>query len=291
MVQRVGAGLAFMAFSSLSLTLNDAVTKLLLGRFGAGQIVATQAGIVLLVVCLVGLMRGARPPRGAELRWQMVRALLNAASMVTFVWGLHYLPLTQSVLVSFTNPLLTALLAPVLLGERTNPLRIGSALLGFAGIAIGASGGEIGMSPYLLLPLASAVFATLRDLVTRRNSRDSSLGATMLCSTAVNLIVGLVWTQGIVILPGGSDIWLFAFLCGCFGLALFAMVESLRLADAGLVSPAKYTSAIWAIIIDYLFWSLVPSPQALVGAVVVIAAMLGLWLSTFTWRQIEERRN
>ena len=56
----------------------------------------------------------------------------------------------------------------------------------------------------------------------------------------------------------------------CFG--LFLMTEALRFAEASLLSPYKYSSVIWALLLGYLFWGEQLNPLAYVGTAGIVIA-------------------
>ena len=49
-----------------------------------------------------------------------------------------------------------------------------------------------------------------------------------------------------------------------------------RSAPAAVVAPFEYTAMLWAVLLDFVVWSVLPSPLTLAGASIVIGA--GLYL-------------
>ncbi len=58
------------------------------------------------------------------------------------------------------------------------------------------------------------------------------------------------------------------------GTAQLFVTQSLRLGEAAVVSPLRYSSIIWAVAFGYLFWGELPDAQVVAGLVVVIASGL-----------------
>lgn len=277
MITRPAVGIALMLASSLLLTINDALTKLLLGRLPTGQIVLTQALITLAAVLVISI-RG----RGAKLKVhsrprQLLRAFFNVGSLITFVVGLMYLPLSIAIVLSFANPLFVLLLAPVIIGEKLDGPRLIAVLIGFIGVLVVINPTSGTLSLYALLPLASAACAALRDIVTRRLAQTDVTQATMLHSAAATAVVGLIWSKGEFVIPAVDDAVLLAAMSVAYLGALYCMIDALRFADASTVSPFKYTSLIWAVALDQLIWMRPPAFNVLVGAMIIVTAMIFIY--------------
>ena len=58
------------------------------------------------------------------------------------------------------------------------------------------------------------------------------------------------------------------------GAAYFFLVEALRLAEASVVTPYKYVTLIWAVLIGLIIWGDIPTTNTLVGAVFVVGSGL-----------------
>ena len=58
------------------------------------------------------------------------------------------------------------------------------------------------------------------------------------------------------------------------GCGHFCMIESFRAAEAGLVSPFKYSGILWAVGLGYLLWAELPDIWVTTGSLIVIASGL-----------------
>ncbi|MGH6621764.1 MAG: DMT family transporter, partial [Alphaproteobacteria bacterium] len=54
--------------------------------------------------------------------------------------------------------------------------------------------------------------------------------------------------------------------------AHFLMIEALRLGEAALIAPFRYTALLWATIYGYVLWGDLPGAWVLAGAAIVIAS-------------------
>ena len=76
------------------------------------------------------------------------------------------------------------------------------------------------------------------------------------------------------VMPTAIDFLLFCVLGLCGSIANLLLTQSYRLAETSLVTPIKYLSLVFAIMFGFLIWSEVPKILTLLGALLVIASSL-----------------
>jgi len=54
--------------------------------------------------------------------------------------------------------------------------------------------------------------------------------------------------------------------------------RALKLAPASVVVPYQYTTIVWAILLGYIFFGDIPAPAMLVGAAIIIAAGIYIFI-------------
>jgi drug/metabolite transporter (DMT)-like permease len=196
-----------------------------------------------LVACAVVVMRRRRDIRERHLDLHGLRNVIHFSGQNLWLLALTMSPLAQVFAVEFSYPIMVALTAPFFLGERLTALRIGVALLGFAGILIVARPfGGAGFSPGLLAALASAVCFAGTALVTKRLTRVESIVAILFWLTAFQTVFGLVTSalDGTLTLPAQDDLcWVL--VLGVSGIAAHVgLTTALTLAPAAVVTPLDF---------------------------------------------------
>ncbi|HRV63479.1 MAG TPA: DMT family transporter [Albidovulum sp.] len=175
-----------------------------------------------------------------------VHALRNAihfAGQNLWLYALPLIPLAQLFAVEFSSPLIVALAAPLLLGERMTPVRLLSAALGFAGILIVARPfSQAGLSPGILLALASAFCFAGSMIVTKRLTRRVTVVCILFWLTIMQSIFALAvagW-DGSIALPGTVELpWVAAMGIGGI-VAHMSLTKALSLAPATIVVPVDF---------------------------------------------------
>ena len=109
------------------------------------------------------------------------------------------------------------------------------------------------------------------------DSSSSILGVTTLAVTCAGFLTILIppltgwdyWTWKPMDLAHVAILALAGLLLGT---GQYLMIESVRLAEIGLVAPFRYTSMLWAVAVGYLVYGTLPDHWVLTGAGLVIAS-------------------
>ena len=123
---------------------------------------ALVAGAVLLP------LRGARLLASRYWRWHVLRALMFVAMTGINFWALQYLQLTVTSSIFFTVPIIIALLAALVFGERLDAARWAAILVAFAGVLFIVRPGSANFHPAMLGALVNAALYAIFMLMTRR---------------------------------------------------------------------------------------------------------------------------
>jgi len=279
-------GIVLILISGAVFTVNDTAMKWLRADYPVGELV-TIRGIFSLIVlaCLVYFIGGWHTLRVRDWRAQWLRSLLVLITTVCFLAAIRYMPLADAMGIAFAGPLFTVALAGPLLGERIGWYRWAAVGAGFVGVLLMVRPTGAGFQLAAFLPLVTALCGALRDIVTRRMSVTDHSNATLAFAVAAVVGVGLfTWPVGEV-LPSQAWIWptpthlaLFVLSGVLMGIGQYCVIESLRVAQAAVVAPFKYTSYLWALALGYIVWRDVPSVTSLLGALIVISSGLFIFL-------------
>ena len=67
------------------------------------------------------------------------------------------------------------------------------------------------------------------------------------------------------------------------------MIYALRVGDAALVSPFRYTALVWAVLLGYLVWGDIPDQWTIAGSTIVVLS--GIYLALREARLAAVRHN
>ncbi|MDX6751683.1 DMT family transporter [Geminicoccaceae bacterium 1502E] len=259
------------------LTIMDACIKHLSARYPVPELVFFRCLFALPVLLLAlhfdggiqGLVR-------ARHRWQLLRGCFSTATSLLFFYGLAALPLVDTLAISFSAPLLVALLAGPLLGERLDGRGWALVILGFAGVLVVLRPGMGVLQPGALLVVASTLTYALGMILLRRLGLTDSATVTTLYATLIPGTVALAVALPLWQTPEPADLPLMlasGILGACGTLAVSA---AFRLAAAPLLTSLDYTAILWAAGLGWLVFDELPSIFVLLGAALVITSGLGI---------------
>jgi drug/metabolite transporter (DMT)-like permease len=187
------------------------------------------------------------------------------------------MPLAETVTFYLAGPIYVALLARPILGEVITPVRWAAIAVGFVGvvIALNPGGAAIGW-PALIAIGGSLAFAGMM-IVTRqlKGTPDTTL---VFWQTAAALGLGLILAPFGWVTPSLRDFGLLALLGVVAMYAHILTNRALKLAPASTVVPYQYTLIVWAIILGYLVFGDLPSLHTVIGALIIVAAGVVIFL-------------
>jgi drug/metabolite transporter (DMT)-like permease len=266
------AGIVYMLVSQAMFVANDALTKLLTEGLPVSQVIAIRGLMATLIVAAVTHRAGALLWRHMFASWRVaVRALLEALIVFTFVVALTRIPLGTIIVIIQTTPLLLVA-SGAFLGESVGWRRWAAVLAGFAGALMVVHPGNA-PTDYVWLLVLTVVFMTARDLITRHIHTGIPSGVVTLVSIAV---VGLISFAGAFVETWKPvDLMSIVYLLASAALvagANYAIIRALRLGEMSVVSPFRYSSILWAMVLGFAIWGDVPDAWALAGTLLIVAA-------------------
>jgi drug/metabolite transporter (DMT)-like permease len=273
-------GPLYMILASLSFTVMVSLVKVAREEMGPLEVVCWRTVTSVALTFFLALRAGFAVQR----RGVMVgRVLFGFAAMVCFFTAAKALSLADLAIVSRLQPLLVAMLAPLLLGaaERGGWVLLLAVACGLGGTAV-LLGPELAVgSIYGWIALAGAVCSALAHVSVRSLGGDTRPEATVfwfqLGAVVLSVLLLLATTGGVALPP--RHLW--PHLAGCGVAATVGQVLMTRAyaADpAPLVAAAAYVAPLWGVLGDLLIFSELPGVTVIVGGSLVVLA--GLLLLT-----------
>lgn len=209
---------------------------------------------------------------------QVLRGLLLLMSTGLNFLALQYLQLAQTSAIAFTVPLWVCALSVPLLGERVGLQRWTAVIVGFLGVLVIMRPGTGSFHWAMFMSLASALASALYNIVTRKvGGRDRAETSLFYVSLFGAMFAAMPlhfqWQ-----VPHG---WQWLQLCGIAlagSLGHFSLIQAHRLAPASVLAPFSYTQIVSMIFMGYLLFGDLPDFWTLVGAAIVVASGLFVFM-------------
>jgi drug/metabolite transporter (DMT)-like permease len=289
MQQSDRAGLLYALAGFSLLMVGDALVKGMRGMWSPAAMAATRyvlgaIGLATLLIAREGV--SALRMRKPALHW--VRGLgvsLGSFGMFAAVW---LMPLSEATTISFTQPMITAMLAPAFLGERLRLSTVLATLVAFGGVLIVLRPDFAVIGLGTLLPLMAAAGMAMLVLANRAVAGTAGVLAMQVylaATAAVILVAGTVagHLSGIDALrmhwPHWSVVARCAIIACTASVAQWLIYMGTLRAGAATVAPMTYGQLLVAVGLGWIFFGDKPDALALLGAAVIIGAGLYLWHS------------
>ena len=255
------------------LSMNDAASKYLAESYPMCHVLALrQIAALLMILAYVWWTKSWNDLRINNRAGHVWRAAIHVGSAILIIWALTLLPIATVTAIVFSSPIVVLVFSMRFVGESVSWWRWIAVVIGFAGVLVIIRPGGVSFEWALLVAVAAAFVSGFRDLMTRRLSRtDTSIS--MLFWASVLLIVLSLFTipLGWKPLTLASSFWFVVNGLLNAG-AHFLMIEALRLGDAALVSPFRYTAILWATLTGFLVWHEFPDTPTMIGAAMLIVS-------------------
>ena len=282
------AGLLYVLAGFSTLSIGDAIIKGMAGMWPPAAMAATRyvlaaIGLSAILAARQGWRAVFAMPR-AKLQW--VRGLsvsLATICMFTAVW---LMPLAEATTITFTQPMITAILASLFLGERLRPAAIGATLVAFVGVIIVLRPNFVDIGLAALLPLGAAGSMAMLMIANRSASGSGGVLAMQvyIATTASVLLVGATIVGHVV----GVEQWRLhwpewhvvarcAFIAVSASVAHWLIYLGTTKAGAATVAPMTYGQLLAAVALGWIFFGEAPDGLAMLGAAIIVGAGLYLW--------------
>ena len=271
--------------SVLLFAVMSALVRYLGAKYPIGQVVFYRAAFAIVPVMAIYAWRGelAAAVRTERPLGQASRGGLAIVSMFCNFGALARLPLIEANAISFTSPLVSVMLAAMILKERVRIYRWSAVIVGFIGVLVVLAPRLSGDELTLAIAGATAVSGVIYGLIGSVSNAASVIQTRQLAASettsSIVFYFSLISAVGaLVTLPFG---WLtpnkveFAALVGTGflgGIGHILLTESYRYAPASVVAPFDYTTMIFALVLGYLLFDEKPTVMIVLGSVIIAAA-------------------
>jgi drug/metabolite transporter (DMT)-like permease len=250
------------------------------------EIMVYRSAVGLLIVLAAALAAGQRAAlRPRRIPLHFLRNVFHFAGQNLWFHALTLIPLAQLFAVEFSYPIMVALAAPLLLGERFTRQRLASVALGFAGVLIAAQPWAAGgLSFGIGIALLAAVGFAGSALITKRMTRVAPMVEILFWLTVFQLAFGLILAgaDGHIAAPTAASLpWLL--LIGVAGIgAHFCLTRALSLAPASVVIPFEFLRLPLIGIIGMVYYAEPLQFAVFAGGAIIFAAT---WMNVRTERR------
>ncbi|MEH6527424.1 MAG: DMT family transporter [Sneathiella sp.] len=287
---KTAQGIVIILASVSMMALTDAIVKHVSTDFTVWQVFFARSLFaipILLVICWIsGVSLTLKNPK-----WTVIRSLLLVSSWIAIYASLPVLSLSVVAVAMYTNPIITALLSALLIGEPVSRRQWAGVLLGFLGVIVILKPGTDAFSWFALLPILGAALYSYAMILTRtkcQNEAPLNLAlalhvtflATGLLASLVLLLIELEMTtkETFPFLVGDwfplqmEDWALMAFLGLLSAIYFIGVARAYQIVPPSIIGTFDYAYLISAAIWGYVFFSESLNLSTIGGMVLITVA-------------------
>ncbi|MGE0845315.1 MAG: DMT family transporter [Flavobacteriaceae bacterium] len=288
----IARGVAIILASTAAMAFADAVVKLVSADLTLWQVFIARSAFAVPCLLLLARRRGSAI-RPIAAPWVFLRSVLLVLTWLAYYASLPVLSLSLAAVAVYTNPIITALLSALLLGERVSPRQWAGVATGFVGVAVILKPGTDAFSWAILLPLAAAVLYSTAMVVTRSRCRQEDPAVLALglhlsfvaagAAAVAILAVAAIDTASARSYPFLLAVWphmslrdwgLMAFL-GVLSAAFFlGVARAYQIAPPQIVATFDYGYLVWAALWSVVLFAETPDGLTLLGMLLITVAGL-----------------
>ncbi|WP_301100502.1 DMT family transporter [Propionivibrio sp.] len=274
-------GILLFLVATLLFSLHDATAKYLIPVFAIPLLVWARY-VVHLVIMLLAVAPGmGRALIVTKRPWLMTfRALTLVGVSLLFQNALKTLPLAETTAIAFVTPLLVALLAGPLLGEKVRLASWLATVAGFCGVLLIARPGGVVAGIGVAYALGSALCYAGYQILTRKLSATEPamrqlFYTALVGSITLSFAIPSYWSgqmptlsQGLLIVSLGINA----------GVGHFLLIRAFRETPASTLSPLLYIQLVWAMLLGLIVFGQLPDLPTTIGMAIIGTSCLSLAL-------------
>ncbi len=256
---------------------NDAIMKYVGTNISPWQVAFFRCLFGTVTLLPVMLYYGKASFKTQRPLLHVVRGGLLSAAIGLWSHGIQAEPITIATIMSFTVPIFTLMLAPILLKERVTRAMWLVTWVGFAGIVLVLQPEDWSFhTSSLLFVLATILFAIL-DIINKKYVTQEPMLCMLFYSTLIATVVMAFPALCVGALPTTRHTlgWLLALGIGSNAI-LYFLLKAFALANASSLAPFRYLELLISMGVGYVFFQELPSIRSYLGAAVIAPCALFL---------------
>lgn len=237
------------------------------------QVVVVRSVISLVLSAVLLFARGI-PVFGPNWRLNLARGFFGFLGLSAYFYSLQQLPLGEAVTVQYTNPLFTALFAPLILNERGTGREWLAMAVAFCGVVLIADPSAPGRIAPVVVGLFGAMCSGIAyNLVRKLGRAGEDPLAIVLYFPLVSVVLGTPLAVADAVMPDMAGIALLVAVGVATQIAQVSMTRGLRAERASRATVVNYLVIALSTLYSLALGEAV-RPAALAGIACIVAGMV-----------------
>ena len=263
---------AYIIASGLLFACMGACIKLISDDVSNEWVVFCRSFFGLLLIIPIILSYGIDNLKTNIIHWHLARSVVGLGAMYCFFYSIAHIPLSDSVLLSYTSPLFAPIIAIFILGELITARLVGALIVGFIGVYFIISPDLETFTTIYLVALLSGFLAAIAMTCIRRMARTESTTRIVFYYSIICALLSSLPLYYADPIPNLYCIAVLAVIGVLATLGQLALTQGYSRANVAQVGPFVYATVVFATFLGWFFWQEIPDMIASFGIVLVITA-------------------
>ena len=254
--------------------------KLLADAVPTGQIVFYRSAFALIPLVMFLYFTKEFPSglRTKRPKAHVYRCVLGCLAMFASFSSLKYLPISHATVIGFIAPILTVILAKMLLKEQVTSARWAGIIIGFIGMLVlilpNVSGVDANQSYFtgVALGLLMAVLTAGAKIQIRSLAKTENAGAIAFYFALTCTVAGLATYPMGWVTPNQEQLLLLVSCGFAGGVAHIMMTLSYQYSEVSKLATFEYLALGFAVVADFVFFAIIPEFNFYLSSVLIISA-------------------
>ncbi|UWQ07003.1 DMT family transporter [Aliiroseovarius crassostreae] len=267
-------GALFMVFSMGAFALEDMALKAAARDIPIGQAVALFGAAGMVIFALMARAQGQRIFHPDLLSPVLIwRSLFEISGRLFYALAIALTPLSSASAILQATPLVVALGAVLVFGERVGLRRWMAIAMGFIGVLMILRPGLDAFDPLSGFAVLGMLGFAGRDLATRASPVSMSSAQLGVAGFAMLTLAGVVLIGfGGVARPTPASLGFVAMASVIGVLAYAALTRAMRVGEVSVVTPFRYSRLLFALILGITVFGEQPDLMTLLGSLVIVSS-------------------
>ncbi len=273
-------GIVYMLAASFLFALTIAFAKLLSSSMGSVEVTFWRNAVGLVLIAVLVLRHPIRNVGGRSVTL-VFRGVVGTIALLAFFYTVSATTLSNAIVYSKTEPIFTALLAFLLMGEKLSLRAVVAIFVGFGGVVLlgGAEFGYLHVMGLLTGFLSALAYTSVRSLKAHYDERTVVLSfmifgvlipAALMAASEYYTSELFAFALSPFVMPHGSD-WLWIALMGsAAAYGQIFMTRAYFYAKAGIISTVSYSVVLFATLFGIVLGDALPTSAVIAGGALIV---------------------
>jgi drug/metabolite transporter (DMT)-like permease len=266
-------GILAMIGAMVGFTATDALMKVATETLPPSEIIVFRSLLGAIFLAVILRFQGPLTPMRKMLNPRVFqRTVFEAIFIVSYVIALSLAPFALVFSVLQSAPIMITAFAALIWRDPVGWRRWSAVFVGFAGVALVIKPSPQGLEPPMALAFLAALMVAGRDLTSRVIPAHVPGQAVTFASLAGMGVGGLILAPTETWVMPQIQVWIVLAFAGLsVAIGCYLIIFAYRTAEASAISPFRYASVAFAILIGWLVWDQVPDTLAITGICLIVA--------------------